>query len=165
MFMVGCEFNAMLGRYHDGELPIGKRAQFEQHLPACADCSAELEQMQSISQTLRAGIRPRASADFLSRLESLASNVEDVMIMRFVRRLTAAAAAILVGATLLWALHSAAPTPTIAVGPTPSTDERILIDPETAANTAANNAMPDNNLAPADAQFGALASDIAGGRP
>jgi anti-sigma factor RsiW len=156
-----CEFNSLLGRYHDGELPSAQRTRLEQHLPGCGECSTELEQLQMIAQTLRAGVRPRASAQFMARLESLGANVEDVIIMRFVRRLTAAAAAILVGATLLWATHSSAPAPSVATVTPLSSDERIIIDPD----AAAKDAMPDNNLAPADAEFGALASDITGGRP
>src|SRR5579862_8685828 len=103
--MVPCEFNNMLGRYHDGELPATDRPAFEAHLPNCMSCTTELEQLRSIGQSLRAAERPRASRDFVAQLESLASNVEDLSIIRFARRLTGIAAAILVAATIHWAMH------------------------------------------------------------
>jgi anti-sigma factor RsiW len=158
--MNACEFNSMLGRYHDGELSAGQYAQFEQHLAGCGECPAELEQLRAISRALRAESMPHATAMFMARLESMASNVEDVTVVRFVRRLTAAAAAILLAATLQWSLHSPPAVQPVAKGP--SSDETMIIDPE----TAANNALPDNNsLASADAQFGPLASELTGGRP
>src|ERR1700759_2736307 len=101
--MSACEFNSLLGRYHDGELPSGQRRQLEEHLPGCAPCTGELDHLQQMSQSLRSGAAdtfPRASNDFLFRLQALAPNVERTMIVRFVTRLTAAAAAILVLATV-----------------------------------------------------------------
>jgi anti-sigma factor RsiW len=158
---MNCELNNLLGRYHDGELSAGDRLRFEQHLGDCPPCARELEQMRGISQVLRAGTVPRASAEFIKRLESLASNVEDVTVIRFVRRLTAAAAAVLLFATLQWATvnHAPAPQPVADIKKLPQ-DEAMLIDPE----SAASNALPDNNLTVASG-FDPFAADSSGGNP
>jgi anti-sigma factor RsiW len=158
--MVPCEFNSLLGRYHDGELTGDALAGFQRHLPACASCVAELEEMQVISHTLRAGVMPTASAEFVGRLQELQSGVQDVTIVRFVRRLTAAAAAILVGATIFWSVRQ---QPTPIGGPVvtaPTADERMVIDPDSAVAMVTSEPTP----AAVEPQLEQIALDLSGGR-
>src|SRR5665213_1757249 len=103
--MMPCEFENMLGRYHDGELPQIQRASVESHLRECPSCAAVLEQLATISHTLQSAALPKASPLFLARLEALAERVEDMSAFRFVMRLTAAAAAIFIVATVQWSMH------------------------------------------------------------
>lgn len=160
--MVPCEFNTMLGRYHDGELTGAQRGQLEDHLHDCPPCAAELEQMQAMSLALRSGaaeVMPRASADFLARLQSLTSNVESLKIIRFVTRLTAAAAAILIAATLQWALHrQPAPQQPAAAGPTLGNEERVVLNPDSAVASAADDG------ALSDPQLDLISQELSGGR-
>lgn len=157
--MIPCEYNSMLGRYHDGELTGAQRRQLEHHLGDCPPCSAELEQMQAMSHALRCGaaeIMPRASGEFLARLQSLGSNVESLKIIRFATRLTAAAAAILVAATIQWALHrqpAAPPNPGTATGPILGSDERVVLNPDSASETASTE--PELDL---------ISQELSGGR-
>ncbi len=37
--MIPCEFNSMLGRYHDGELTDAQRRQVDNHLRDCPPCA------------------------------------------------------------------------------------------------------------------------------
>lgn len=50
--MAGCERETLVGRYHDGELPAGDRAGFEQHLAGCTDCTTALGRLKTLSDEL-----------------------------------------------------------------------------------------------------------------
>ncbi|HWE00943.1 MAG TPA: zf-HC2 domain-containing protein [Tepidisphaeraceae bacterium] len=155
--MAPCEFEKILGRYLDGELPQAQRARVEIHLRDCASCAAELDQLAAISRTLRLAPLPRASGAFLARLEALADRVEDVSAFRFVIRLTAAAAAIFIVATVQWSLHrtpALQPTVTTAY----SSTEKAMIDPESAIPAVASNSA-------ADPQLDFIVQGLTGGRP
>jgi len=154
-----CEMQLLLNRYFDDELPSADRAGFERHLCDCAPCTAELQQLRGISSALHGLQYPTASADFLQRLETLSENVPDVMVMRFTRRLTAVAAAILVAATCHWAIvnRESASKETAAASLTRM--ETAMVDPDSAATyeNASSNAQGDVQLDP-------LMSNLAGGR-
>jgi len=179
--MLTCELHITLGRYHDGELAAPQRRGMEEHLRECRQCAAELEQMRLISQTVRAGVaevRPRASEDFLARLAALAPNVERQTVLRFVTRLTAAAAAILVAGSIAWlsganpsaawlnrvnpwSAHPVAVTPpqpavATALGP----EERVVLDPESAVVSA-----DSDSALTAEPQFDFISQELSGGRP
>jgi len=97
-----CEFSKLLSAYHDGELPDEQRRQLETHLPACATCSAELNEMRSLSRVLQSYERPRLDADARQRLHAMVEDVPEQTIVRFVWRVAAIAASImLIGATWL----------------------------------------------------------------
>jgi anti-sigma factor RsiW len=155
--MMPCEFENMLSRYHDGELSEPERAGVENHVRECASCAVELEQLQAISHTLQSAVVPKASPLFLARLEALAERVEDVSAFRFVMRLTAAAAAIFIVATVQWSLHR---TPTIQAPVTTafSSTEKAMIDPESAIPSVASNTA-------ADPQLDFIVQGLSGGRP
>jgi hypothetical protein len=140
-----CEFSMMLGRYHDDELPPDQRRRVQLHLRECPPCATELEQIQAMSQALRASglaAAPKASQQFLARLEALADQVEDTAVLRFVTRLTAAAAAILLAATLQWSFHQMNVTPAQPNVATPialAPDEKMVIDPDSNVPTPGND--------------------------
>ena len=54
--------------YLDGTLPAGEQRLAEQHLAGCADCQAELNQIQDLRHTLRALPVPAPSPDFTRRV-------------------------------------------------------------------------------------------------
>jgi anti-sigma factor RsiW len=159
--MVPCEFNSMLGRYHDGELSAGERPAFEAHLPGCVPCTSELGQLRSMTMTLRAEQMPRATREFVARLESLASNIEDMSILRFARRLTAVAAAILVAATIQWGLHAhpAPPVAKVASETIAFADQPKILDPDAATRDLGS----DSSALTVD--MGPIADAISGGHP
>ncbi len=54
--------------YLDGVLPAGEQRLAEQHLASCADCQAELNQIQELRHALRALPVPAPSPDFTRRV-------------------------------------------------------------------------------------------------
>ncbi len=154
---MACEFENLLSRYHDGELPQAQRVRVESHLPDCANCTVELEQLVAISHSLQGAVLPKASPAFLARLEALAGRVEDNSAFRFVLRLTAAAAAVILVATVQWSLHR---TPTVQPVATTalSSAEKAMVDPESAIPAVASTAG-------ADSQLDFIMQGLSGGRP
>jgi anti-sigma factor RsiW len=160
---MNCEFNILLSRYHDRELTETERTQVANHLRGCPSCAAELEQLQILSQSLRTGIAdvmPRASAEFLARLEGLAPMVERQTVLRFVTRLTAAAAAILVAATVSWAVYRQAPAQNVGARVSLNPEERVVLDPD----SAVANATEDASLIP-EPQSDFIPQELTGGHP
>ncbi len=162
--MSECEFSKMLSRFHDSELLPEQGRIVETHLRDCAVCSAELEQLQIMSQSLRAQAvaNPKASSQFLARLDALADGVEDRVIYRFVMRLTAAAAAVLLAATVHWTLlrmHAPAPMQTVGTPIALAPDERMVIDPDSNVPTPGS----DVTLA-SDASSDSLVPGLSGDR-
>lgn len=159
--MNACELNSTLNRYFDDELPPAQRASFERHLRDCAPCASELEQLRGLSCQVRSMALPKASADFLTRLDALSDRVQDVTVIRFATRLTAAAAAILVAATCHWALVSRDSAASADASSTALTrTETAMVDPESAVayDTASASAVSDVQLDP-------IMQNLSGGRP
>ena len=156
--MSSCEFDDLLTRYYDGELPSAQRRDFESHLARCLPCSGELEQFRALSRSLRSAPTIHADSQFMARLEGLAERVDDVGVMRFVTRLTAAAAAILLAASVQLAFHrqtvpSATPAQAVA---TLSAAEKVIVDPESAVSISES---------PDEVQVSSMIQDLTGGRP
>ena len=155
--MSPCEFNELLTRYYDGELPLAQRRDFEAHLAACVPCSDELEQLGALSRSLRSMPTIHADSQFLARLDALADRVEDVGIVRFVLRLTAAAAAILMVASVQMAWHRQSVQPTsVQTVATLTASEKVIVDPESAVSVNENAG---------EVQVASLFQDLTGGRP
>jgi anti-sigma factor RsiW len=94
--MSQCSYQSSLDAYHDGQSPSELAREIEQHLPACAACSAELGRLLELSQLLRTA-RPEAiHADELARVHQAVEGVEDRGVIRLVTGLSAVAASILI---------------------------------------------------------------------
>ncbi len=162
--MSSCEFDNQAGLYHDGELPPDQRAEFERHLGDCAACTAQLRYLQAFAQSLRAMPRPTTSVQFMARLEALAEQVQETTVWRFAIRLTAAAVAILVLATCQWALHSQPAAPVSPAYADLGSEERLIVDPDSAIRNAGSDASLDA-AASVDGHMEQVALDLAGGHP
>jgi len=97
-----CQYAKLLNAYYDGELPLEQRQALEQHLPACASCTTELNELQSLSRVLKLHERQHLASEALDRLHALVHEVPEQSVVRFVWRVAAVAASILfVGVTWL----------------------------------------------------------------
>lgn len=70
-----------LGAYLDGELPVYRRRQMEEHVAHCLVCKAELESLQRLSQVLQADPLPNefsSPQNFSSRIELLLPRLPSV---------------------------------------------------------------------------------------
>ena len=67
--MMDCkQLQQCIDDYLDGALPAGEQRLAEQHLASCADCQAELKQIQQLRHALRALPVPAPSPDFSRRV-------------------------------------------------------------------------------------------------
>jgi anti-sigma factor RsiW len=101
--MEGCEFQQVLARYHDGELPPEERHRCEDHLSTCEECAAELERLRALSGLLNALEAPPMPAGMLVRVQERIRPVRELEIIRICRVAAAAAAAVLAVCSIwLW---------------------------------------------------------------
>jgi len=96
------EFEQRIAAYHDGRLDDAAAAQVETHLRACPVCAAELRELQALSQMLRSVPPARLSQIGLARLHRAMDAVVDDQsgVIKLARWLSAAAAVVLVGASV-----------------------------------------------------------------
>jgi anti-sigma factor RsiW len=90
-----CRHTDRLGAYHDGEMSGPERAELQVHLQGCARCSAELAQLEQLSETLRAAARPALSGAALARLHRSADRQTMTPILHMAELFLAVAASIL----------------------------------------------------------------------
>ncbi len=100
-----CEYAARVSAYHDGEMAEDEAREVKQHIAGCAACAAELAFFATVSSTFETVPAPRLDAGAKRRLEELGDQFDyepqrlrarpsaDV---RWVRRLTAAAAVLFI---------------------------------------------------------------------
>ncbi|MDB5292633.1 MAG: hypothetical protein JWL69_3874 [Phycisphaerales bacterium] len=150
--MAACEYSLRVNAYHDGELPDAQRREVEEHLAACPACAAELEQLRGFSHVLGSIVIPRISPSFVRHLQSLAQPLEEVLLIRFGRRLTAAAAAVMLLATGYWVMNRQAPAAPPSNTVTFAAWEQEVIYPDT--RDAGDSPFDDF-----------LRQDLSGGRP
>jgi anti-sigma factor RsiW len=98
---MSCEKTAQVQAYYDGELSPAERAAMVAHLQQCAECRDELSDLKELSELVAAAPMAAMSADAMARLQNNFTRLRDRGVMRIASWLTAAAAAILVGALLL----------------------------------------------------------------
>jgi anti-sigma factor RsiW len=139
--MVACEFSLLLSAYHDGELDEAQQRQVEAHLQTCPACVAELEQWRSLSSLLATSPVPPASFAFIRRLEGSVREPRQLMLLPFVRRWTAAAAALLVAAMCYSVLMHKSDGPSETAGL--ATWERTVIAPDRGDTTGSTDAPVD----------------------
>jgi anti-sigma factor RsiW len=105
--MNDCSFQPRLSAYYDGQLSNADRREFKSHLTQCSACAAELAAYGKLSLALSeqasASIPPEALARLRTRVRQSAQQrwwrEASVQFDRTVRRVTAVAAVILVGAS------------------------------------------------------------------
>jgi anti-sigma factor RsiW len=112
---MSCSQAQLVSRYHDGELSPEAARTFETHLEACAECRGELESLRAIGHELRTLAMPLPGDAAMARwAESVASRVQEQGVLRLAGWMTAAAAAVLVFATVRPSLLSE-PTASVAL--------------------------------------------------
>jgi anti-sigma factor RsiW len=160
---MNCQFNDLVGRYYDGELPPAGHAQFEAHLATCAACAGELDQFASISRALRSAPAPGAPPDFARRMQALAGHMEEYKIVAFARRMSGVAAAVLIGAIgYVLLAHRTAPAQQQVLVP-PWEQPSAMIETNLDSPAAASD---DSATASNEPQFAnLLVEDLSGGRP
>jgi anti-sigma factor RsiW len=164
--MADCDMNSMLSAYYDGELSPQEQQRVQMHLHYCHECAAELERMRVLSAALSALAIPEPSVDFVGRLQEQGARVEQTVLVRFARRLTAVAAAVLMLAMARFNVvnfmngdSSQSTGRQTSIGL--SAWERAAIDPQPGAPAAANPVVASIDL---DTQFDEfMAHDLTGG--
>src|ERR1043165_8769082 len=96
-----CDQANQIHAYHDGELPADQRASVQAHLRECAECRELLAQLQALSSLFVSARLDPMPNDAIDRLEAAWDAAQDRAILRISSWLTAAAAAVLVGAIVL----------------------------------------------------------------
>jgi anti-sigma factor RsiW len=116
-----CDWAVLVDAYHDGQLPATERQAFAAHLPGCASCARRLRDLQRLSDTFTQAVRPVPSEDAVARWHAAVEAADaggdvdgndagddavDVRLrilplVRVVRRMTAAAAAVLIAGSAL----------------------------------------------------------------
>lgn len=98
---MSCQLAAQIEAYHDRRLTAQARQEVEAHLHDCGECAALLAELQSLSLVIQAAPMQPISVDALARLRESLHAAAERSILHIAGWLTAAAAAILVGALLL----------------------------------------------------------------
>ena len=99
---MACQRTTEVQRYHDNELSGFERDQFGAHLRDCDECRQLLNELTGLSSLLSRAARAEAPARLLAEIRRSRDSVHDGMIIRLAGWLTAAAAAVLIGALLTW---------------------------------------------------------------
>ncbi len=94
--MSACHGLEKIALYHDGRLSLSEQRDVEAHLLICSECANELEDLELISKEFKSARLPGASPGLVDRLHSRAADLDQILLTRFVARLSAIAAAALV---------------------------------------------------------------------
>lgn len=94
--MSACHGLKKIALYHDGRLSLSQQRAVEDHLLICPECANELEDLELISKQFEDARLPGASPGLVDRLHSRADDLDQILLTRFVARLSAIAAAALV---------------------------------------------------------------------
>jgi len=102
--MSDCEYIRLADAYYDAELSPEERRRFEAHLATCDACAYELQELERVSRLMVNAPIPEMPPDVLRRLHQSAATVRERMVVTLTKKLTAAAAAIIVICAGLWAI-------------------------------------------------------------
>lgn len=94
--MSACHGLKKIALYHDGRLSLSEQRAVKAHLLICSDCANELEDLELISRQFEDARLPGASPRLVDRLHSRAADLDQILLTRFVARLSAIATAALV---------------------------------------------------------------------
>lgn len=132
---MSCDRSAQVHAYHDGQLSPASRAEVETHVAACADCAALLNDLRSVSRLVKTAPLPDIRQDVLDRYYGVWDAYHQRSVLRISSWLTAAAAAVLVGALVLWPRGRDVNTP-VADGPAPVVAKSVPQTPTPASGPA-----------------------------
>jgi anti-sigma factor RsiW len=114
---MSCEQAAQVHAYHDGALASPQRAAVEAHLEGCADCRDLLADLRGLSSLIAAAPLAAISPAAMARLNDALRTARDRGLLRITTWLTAAAAAILIGALLMFPHTNGPSNPVVASAP------------------------------------------------
>jgi anti-sigma factor RsiW len=107
---MNCDRTRLMQAYHDGELSAAQADALQAHLVDCAACRAELASLQHLSRLLAAAPLVEPSQMAMQRWLQAARGAQERAIRRLAGWLTAAAAAIVLVATVT---RPVSPPPTL----------------------------------------------------
>jgi anti-sigma factor RsiW len=99
---MSCDQTSQVQAYYDGELSPDHRQTVAEHFPTCAECARLLADLEELSKAIVSAPRASMSADARRRLEQAWWAARDRGVLHLAEWLTAAAAAVLVGALMFW---------------------------------------------------------------
>ena len=99
---MSCNKAADIHRYYDNELAPGERQQVEEHFGQCEECRRLFQELCCLSRLLGRAARAEAPSDLMVELRQSTESVRNRTIIRLAGWLTAAAAALLLGAWVTW---------------------------------------------------------------
>ena len=100
---MACDLQEAVHGYFDGELGAARAADFERHLQSCAECRSSLEQVKSLSASIRAaGVSEHASSQFREQMRKHVGLAPDKQIASSWRWLFAPALALVVVGAVFW---------------------------------------------------------------
>lgn len=127
---MNCQQTSRAHAYHDGELSPADAREFEAHLQECDACRERLEELRDLSRAITTAQLTPMPLAVSQRLENAWSTARDRGVMRIAGWMTAAAAAVLIGALSLWprdGTDTVSPWQSAAVmPPVESTDEAAI---------------------------------------
>lgn len=127
---MSCDRSAKVHAYHDDALAAPERTAVEAHLQGCADCRALLAELRGLSGLIAAAPLAPLSPAAMARLSRSLKSVRDRGVLRIANWLTAAAAAVLVGALLLFPDGGTTPKQTVvATGGSDAAWETLAVMP------------------------------------
>lgn len=97
-----CEKAAEVHAYHDGELDEPRARALETHLSACAECRDLLGELRGLSRLFNGAAFPQMSDAAMARLQGSWEEISEQALLRITSWMTGVAAALLVGALLVW---------------------------------------------------------------
>jgi len=105
-----CERAQQRSAYHDDELPAPAKAEFEEHILQCHNCSAELAELRELSKLLDGLPEQEIPSRVLDRLHRSANDASQAGILRVVRVMSAAAI-LLICSAWMWRLSTSGAEP------------------------------------------------------
>ena len=96
-----CSREGQVHRYHDGELPASERESLEAHLHECAECRQLQAELQQLSALVSRAVLAEMPAELVGRVRQSWPAARDRGVLRLASWMTAAAAAVLIGAVLI----------------------------------------------------------------
>jgi anti-sigma factor RsiW len=169
--MTDCPFQPQLDAYHDGELTPQAAQRLEEHLGACATCSAELRAMRDLSAQIRFAAGPESvEAGEARRLHASLERTaaqrqsESGVLLRMAAAFSVAASVLLVGGIWLLELTPHSPkrqqtqqTPQLVVSPE---WERIALTRHVDPRPELLNQTPDFPISPSHLAVNRMLDDL-----
>ena len=102
-----CDRAGEVHAYHDGELDAARAREVEAHLEGCGECRALLEELRGLSRLFAGAEMAAMPRMAMARLEASWYQNSERALLRITSWMTGVAAALLVGAVMVWSSVSA----------------------------------------------------------